>query len=302
MARNFLPIPFAPYAGLYSSKPFDTARGQPKGLMVQLDILWAAYLANGQALGNANPQFNVVANLNAAGPNSVSQSWTIQSVYIDNEDVDFPVYVYFTDTQFAVSCPANSAGWYQVFTAARQAFVVGIGISDSSIAAGQRTKVFFTDVAMVPSLDQEVQSALALWLGSSTIQRENALLSGVGTPALGDQLFGLSTSFNNAVIPIPVLGGNPGQTLYITQYQLSTAGLLGAPFQGNVILSNDIDGAVNSFGVNIQANQNCFGILRDIRGNLRFNGAAHWTIQATDTAGSVTGAINVQFVFSIASQ
>lgn len=187
MARNFLSYPFAPYNGAYTSKPFNNGRGGQKGTLVAVDIVWSAYQANGQNLGSLNPNFCVTTNLNTAGPNTVSGTWTVQSVYIDNEGVDFPVYVYFPDSLFAISCPANAAGWYAVYTNARQTLICGVGISDSAIAAAQRTRLFFTDVIMVPSLDEERPSSVPLYLGSPLIQRTNSLLPGYGPPALGDQ-------------------------------------------------------------------------------------------------------------------
>lgn len=187
MARNFLSFPFAPYVGTYTSKPFNNGRGGQKGTLVAVDVLWASYQANGHNLGAANPNFCVTTNLNTAGPNTVSGTWTIQSVYIDNEGVDFPVYIYFPDSMFAISCPANAAGWYEVYTNARQTLICGIGISDSAIASAQRTRLFFTDVIMVPSLDEERPSSVPLYIGSPLIQRTNSLLPGFGPPALGDQ-------------------------------------------------------------------------------------------------------------------
>ena len=167
MARNFLATPFAPYLGQFSSKPFQGVSG--KGLMVMADVFWPAYSVAGQSLGNSNPEFNVVVDLNAAASNQVSQNWLVRSVYIDNQNVNFPVYVYFTDTQFPVSCPANAAGWFQVFTAARRAFVVGIAISNVDIENLARTRVFFTDAIVASYLDQEAQTAVNMKIASPFI-------------------------------------------------------------------------------------------------------------------------------------
>ncbi|MEB2529364.1 hypothetical protein, partial [Kocuria rosea] len=56
-----------------------------------------------------------------------------------------------------------------------------------AIAAAQLTRIFFTDVIMVPSLDEERPSTVPNYLGSPSIQRTNSLLPGFGPPALGDQ-------------------------------------------------------------------------------------------------------------------
>lgn len=253
MARNFLPFPFSPYKGPYTSKPFDTGRGQQKGLMVAAEVIWNLYTANGGALGAANPNFNVIFDLNIAGPNSVGTTWIIQSVYIDNEGVDFPVYVYFTDTQFTVSCPANSAGWYQVFTNARKAFVCGIGITDNAIANAQRTRVFFTDSGMVPSLDQEAPSAVSLWLGSTSIQRTNQLLPGFGPPALGDQTATDLSDFSslNPTGVSTLLPAQPSGFYYLTMIELT------APFIS--VICNQANAGILRFDIFIQETTNQIG-------------------------------------------
>lgn len=187
MARNFLAYPFAPYQGTLSSKAFNDKRGQMKGLMVGLNIIWSLYLANGQLLGSANPNFTISCNINSAGPNTVSQGWTIESVYIDNQNVNFPVYILFPSTGFAISCPPNSAGWYQVFTLDRNALISGLGIPNIDIANNVRTNVFFTDTAMVPYLDQEQQSAVQYGLASPlvTLGSSGGGLTSIGVTAIG---------------------------------------------------------------------------------------------------------------------
>jgi len=164
LARNFLSYPFAPYKGIFSSRS-ARANGRQSSLIVA-SIEWALYTANGQSLGNSNPNFVVNMDLNGVGPSVVAQQWAIQSVYIDNENVDFPVYVYFPDTFFAVSCPPNSTGWYQVFTNSRSPRIAGLGISDNDISGAAKTNISFTDALMVPYLDQEIASAVELGLSS----------------------------------------------------------------------------------------------------------------------------------------
>lgn len=137
--------------------------------MVLASILWPNYRVGTQPLGQNNPNFTININLNNASASTVSQFWMIQSVYIDNENCNFPVYVYFPDTQFTVSCPPNSSGWYQVFTIARNVLVTALGISDFDIQRGAKTGVFFTDAEMVPYLDQEEQTAVNMQLASPVI-------------------------------------------------------------------------------------------------------------------------------------
>jgi len=165
MARNFLQYPFAAFQGNFSSKAFNDTQGT-QHLSVLAAVGWSNYSIGGAPLGLANPNFSVLVNLNAAGPNTVSQTWQVISVYIDNEAVNFPVYLYFPDTQFSLSCPANSSGWFRVFTLGRQAYVTGLGISNQDIANNAVTNVFFTDAFSVPYLDQENPTAVDMRLAS----------------------------------------------------------------------------------------------------------------------------------------
>lgn len=166
--RNFLPVPFAPYNGQVTSKPFNDLGGI-KRLSVVAQVKWATYSLAGASLGAANPQFNVVFDLNAAASNLVSQTWMVNSIYVDNTGVAFPVYVYFPDTDYAVTCPANTAGWFRAFTVSRRAWIVGLGIDNVSIQNGAQTNVFFTDAMSVPYVDAENATAVQMGLASPLI-------------------------------------------------------------------------------------------------------------------------------------
>lgn len=168
MARSFLQYPFAPYLGpQLSGKPFN-ARGY-RGTIVLADIVWPSYTVGLRPLGTANPDFTVNVNLQGVSSQVVNQQWLIRSVYVDNQNVNFPVYVYFPDTQYAVSCPANSAGWFRCFSLASAALIVAIGISDYDILNDARTKVFFSDIELESYLDQEAPTAVQQGIASPTI-------------------------------------------------------------------------------------------------------------------------------------
>lgn len=298
MARSFLQYPTAPYNGAYSSKAFNAGRGDKIGELVPVDLLWGSYTVNGQPLGSANPNFSVSVNLNTAGPQTVGGTWTPRSVYIDNEGVDFPVYVFFPDTQFTVSAPANSAGWYQVYTLGKQALVTALGIDNRAITLAQRTRVFFTDVLMVPSLDEEIQSTQDLWLASLEIASQSIATAGFGPPALGDQVTSIAGfSIDGASHNIPNMSNFPGFNIYITQYQITAVGIKGN-FTGSISLSNG--SLVDTLAIENDGVVTLSGILRDIRGNLKFDGAATWAILAGLSAGSTpAGLMNVDIVFTI---
>jgi hypothetical protein len=194
--RDFLAYPFAPYKGSFTSRAVRANNKQSS--MVLTTVHWSLYTANGETLGTNNPNYTVNVELSGVGPNIVSQQWIIQSVYIDNEDVGFPVYVFFPDTFFAVSCPPNASGWYQVFTNGRNPRIVGIGITDADIANAAKTGVYFTDALMVPYLDQEIASAVDLRLASPFIS-----LGGTG-----GNLSGLTIQQAGSCLP-------PGTTLNV---------------------------------------------------------------------------------------
>lgn len=165
--RNFYSVPFGAYKGQLSSRAIN-ARGQ-LGACLQAKVPWGAYSVGLQALGTANPQFNVQIEANAAGPNTISQLWQIRSVYIDNTGCNFPVYVYFPDTDYAVPCPANNAGWFRAFTIARRAWIVGLGISNLDISNGATTSVYFTDLELNSYIDPEIAVAVQLGIATQNI-------------------------------------------------------------------------------------------------------------------------------------
>jgi hypothetical protein len=202
MARSFLQFPTVPYNGQYSSKSFNNGAGQQKGLMVPLSVVWGSYAVNGVPIGVNNPNLAVSFNLNTAGPTSVSGTWTVQSVYIDNEAVNFSVYVYFTDTQFAISCPANSAGWYSVYTNQRSGLVVGLNIDSDVIVNAETTNVFFTDAFMVPSLDQEEPFSVDFGIVSPFIS-----FGGSGGQLNGLAIVSSGSGFSSAGLSVTGAGG-----------------------------------------------------------------------------------------------
>lgn len=166
--RNFAAVPFAVYnAGQLSGKPFRDGGRTAQSVLAQ--IKWNTYNVGFQPLGTANPQFNVTVDLNNAASNQVSQLWYVQSIYIDNDGCAFPVYVYFPDTGYAVSCPPNSSGWFKAFTIARRAWIVGLGISNLDIQNAAVTNVFFTDALSVPYVDPEQATAVEYGIASQTI-------------------------------------------------------------------------------------------------------------------------------------
>lgn len=277
MARNVLAFPFAPYAGQFSSRPFKS-RGRT-GLAVAADILWSAYLANGSPLGTAHPNYTVAVNLNAAGPNSVSQSWNIQSVYVDNLAVNFPVDLYFTDTQFALAVPANSCGWYQVFTQARHVLITALGMSDFTVISA-RTKVFFTDVEMTPYNDEELPTVLALGISSPSVQlgAPTGTRLGINAAALGDQFQQVlqPLTAGSPAQAMPRMGPFPGQIIYITQVQITVFEFSPSGDTEVTLQSSIVTGPAFIFKIAAVATQAAPQLIYDMRGNFPFDAGGFW--------------------------
>lgn len=309
MARNFLALPSQPYVGTRTSRPFK-AWGQT-GTMVPLNIVWAIYRANGHPLGAAHPDFAVLADFTALGPNNLSQMWQPISVYIDNEDVPFPVYCYFPDTGFAVSCPANAAGWYQIFTNSRKFVIAGIGIPDVAITQGvTQTNVFFTDVPMVPALDEEIQTSVQLWIASAA--GRSGFTPGYGIPALGD----LCTSYVQGAqagapdFVIPNFGQNvptAGQ-LILTQVQCTAIGLRssnGVPAQAVQILQGAASGqiliaeAADSVSTALANQPLLSNIVLDVHGNIRLDNDQAFFLRTQSTPNMAEAIFVWQFVWTI---
>jgi hypothetical protein len=132
-------------------------------------VKWATYNVGGTSLGNSIPNFSVVTDVSAAA-NLAPQDWQILSVYVDNEGVNFPVYIRFPDSNYTISCPPNSSGWFPAYTGARSCTITGIGITNQDIANLAQTSVYFTDDYKVPYLDPEQATAVDFGLASQTIQ------------------------------------------------------------------------------------------------------------------------------------
>jgi hypothetical protein len=309
MARNFLQYPFAPYNGAYTSKAFNTGRGQQKGEMVPIDILWGSYSFNGTPVGNAAlPNFAVAVNLNTAGPSSVSGTWTPQSVYIDNEGTNFPVYIYFPDTQFAVSCPADAAGWYEIYTLARQALIIGLGVTSAAVTQGQRTRCFFTDVVMVPSLDQENQTIIPQLLATPNPLRGSSIVNTkYGVPALGDTLTNCAVAAvggETTLLPAQATGG-----IYIvTHLNVTASDVVISPGPANLAIqiNDNTSGISLPWGWNVVATSTLLQFLTVYNGsgfNVLLDATQNYTLRVTGAAGIVaTVSAIVAYTYQPASE
>ena len=298
MARDFLSLPSAPYKGSLGTLPID--RSGKKGTMLRCNIKWSDYGA-----GAAVPNLCVVCDVNASGPNSAPQQLFIQSVYIDNLGVDFPVYVYFSDTQFPVACPPNTGGWFSVFTNQRRGMVCATGVSNNS--RNQITKVFFANVDMVPYIDQESPSFIPNYIGSLTSIHDPSisLSPGFGPPALGDQTYSSGVDIATPGTIVRYFGFGPyvfPNNLYVTQLQGRISGAKSAVAGGwlaHCILNNDLGFTVVDFflsgGDTLALPQICY----DLHGNLRYNGQLNWFLTVASSSNVGSGTFELSSVFSV---
>lgn len=165
--RNLAQYPLAPYQGPLISKSINDGAKVAQALVTV--ISWFNYSAGGQPLGSTNPNFTVLVNLQNAGTGNIPANFQIRSVYVDNDGSNFPVYVFFPDTQYTVSCPPNSSGWFKVFSLSQTAFVTAVGISNVDVSNQARTAVFFSDTQSVPYVDPEQATAVDFGLASPLI-------------------------------------------------------------------------------------------------------------------------------------
>lgn len=305
--RNFLQYPFGVYSGPLVSKGI-TYCGR-RATVLPITVTWANYSFAGSSLGANVPNFAIRVSYGARGPGNLPDDWQAQSVWVDNEGVDFPVYIYFPDTQFSIPVAANSAGWFPLSSNDREFFIVAIGIPTSSVVANQETLVILSEFNMPPYIDYEQQTSLIQQLGSPVIQRSNILLPGIGSPALGDQLMSKT---------IGLVSGSPGTAipewgpfdapffLYITQLQITINAFTNTGASSSIVgveLRNSVDGIVYAStaygGSNNGLNTGNPAIITDLRGNFRFNAQSSWTLVLATSVAVTNGQMNWNFAYTL---
>lgn len=201
-----------------------------------VNIIWNNYWQ----LAGQPSQVGVAINLQAS---SVQASILdrIASVKIDNTHSPCPVYVWFPDTNDVVTCPPNTAVTMPCLTNLLNAVVIAEGLTAGNIPL---TTVFFYNVVLAPSVDAEIDNAVALWLASPTISRGTTILNtNYGTPALGDQMVNVTISLVGVGSTI-VLPAQASGFYYITSIYLSIVNDHNGntPFQSQAIIEDSITG------------------------------------------------------------
>lgn len=174
---------------------------EPRSLLAQFD--WSADYGAGSAVPD------VVVNVGIAVGGAQLPIDQVRSVKIDNTGNSCPVYVQFPDSTDTIVAAPNTIVWEPVVSNAPYAYVILKGATTGGVGS---TNVYFCNVVVPPYVNAEVNQAVALYKGSTRIQRTNSTLPGFGPPALGDQTVSQSV-LSNALNP-PPQGANilPGAT------------------------------------------------------------------------------------------
>lgn len=175
--RNFGAFPAQNYIGTPFAFPVQLSAGL-QSQVAPLLFNWLSYAA-----ATAAP--NQLVNVSLVGNNVAARMGTVQSVFIDNLGSNASIYVRCMDTNYTVAAQPNSCGWYPIFTNLLTFQIVGMGFVTGSIPT---TLVMFSNLRIIPSVDLELATSVALWLASSSISRGTGIQNtNYGTPALGDQ-------------------------------------------------------------------------------------------------------------------
>ena len=217
MGKSFAGFPTVPYIGAAYGIPSSQCRPSavPPGL-APFYIDWNNYNAS-----STNNKIAVAINI-LTGRNTPPID-VIQSVFIDNNDSLVPIYVYFPDTQFVASMPPNSSGWIRVLTNGLTAMICGDGFATGQIP---KTYVMFSNVNMASFIDPQIQAVNPLYKASPAISRGNNIFTtGLGIPALGDQIKTISLSASS-LVPIIFLPIQTDGFYYINSMSVSQSNVL----------------------------------------------------------------------------
>lgn len=173
-------FPSVQFAGTPFARPLDNDKPSIPPATVPLNFVWNNYFSK---YGYAN--FSIPINLTGNSP-LVGLLDKVRTVKIDNTDSPVFVSVFFLDTGDIVTCAPYSVQTQPVFTNGQSALVIAEGL-DSDIGTAQTT-VYLSNIWVYPSAQIEKQLTFPQFVGSTSIQRANAVSPGYGPPALGDQM------------------------------------------------------------------------------------------------------------------
>lgn len=288
--RNFGGIPSHQYVGTPAAFPVQLSIGLTNQV-VPLTLPWLIYGA-----ATAAPNQSVLVDL--TGNNVSARTGTLQSVFIDNLGSNISVYVRCLDTNYTVTAQPNSCGWYPIYTNLMTFQIIGMGFVDAIIPT---TLVMFSNLRIIPSVDIELATSVALWLASNTITRGTGIQNtNYGAPALGDQTInfadalgaGITGILHNGIWNTPQVSG----FVYLTHANI----WIHTPNAGGGVLVWDIESA-GAAGVlwTFQCSagfQGFANILSFSSMNIKLDAAQTWRINVTtNTFGASAVVLNHTF-------
>lgn len=178
MARNFDQYPALAYIGQPSAIPINLQGITSQA--VELNFAWLIYGAS-----SAVPNLVVNVDLGAAPIRSAMRQ--IRSIYVDNTNSDFPVYIQFPDTLYTIVCKPNSTGWFPVYSMSWQFQVAILGMVTGDIPT---TTMLVTNCLTHPSFSDETPESLQLKLASPQIGSGGAPLASIAANPTGQSYTG----------------------------------------------------------------------------------------------------------------
>jgi hypothetical protein len=254
--------------------------GPLSGVSCPFIFNWLSYGAS-----TANP--NIVVNLDMSGSLVAGKLGNLRSVYIDNTGSDVPIYIQFPDTGETIVCQPNCTIWAPCYTQAMKCIVAGLGFFTGDIPT---TYIIFTNLPVPPATNIEIQTAVALWRGSSTITRGNTIYStNFGTPALGDQ----TISYKDTINAIGVFRSNlwgtplPNGFIILTHIDVKCYNAVAAASMNNewLLESTGISGTLYDFIAQQPAGQfQGYDVLNMNSMNIKLDATQTWRLRATTNA------------------
>jgi hypothetical protein len=217
MSFNPLSVPAQNYIGAIPRFPMQLCvptKEAPAYALVQ--ITWENY-----GVSLSNPNAAVSLDLRGTQTNAIARQLSgIRGVYIDNQNSDLSITVYFPDTQFAITCPPYSTNWQPVVTNDMRCTVFGFGATTNDPS---QTNIYLFNVGVNPGVSNQINYTYPQYRCSPNFSRGlNQFTNGFASPAIGDQWQYVSTSIANL-------------------NKSYTAGLFGTPYvQGGIITLTDI--------------------------------------------------------------
>lgn len=300
MAQSFAGIAILGYQGIVFRLPVKLPQGvavppnqvPPSVCPVKID--WNIYWQLASNPANVGVSVNLQAQ--SVQANILDR---IASVKIDNTNSPNSVFVLFPDTMDLVTCPPYSLVTMPVLTNLLNANIFVEGLTAGNIP---QTNVFFYNVVFPPSVDAQINQAIALWKASPTITRGTTIYNqNYGTPALGDTA---GTAVMTLTAPNSVtLFGSPAASgfYYLTNLYIDVFGVTNPSEQGQTLFieSTGISGLLYQFGFIATDGQPTFLTIAAYENmQLKLDATQLWRARTQLSLTGGTANINYNYTFS----